>query len=503
MRALTVSLCASFMALYAAPASASVEDYEGIWLFDDAPSYPGVTMMELEDTKGALEGTVTTQWYGPMKMENVHEDGDRLIFSMRNINDKEHAKRIWMAERNGEGLHLTGTIWHTEHEQDGYRGDKADAKKRAFVLEKLPQAKPLPFDGRSMTPPMGWSSWNKFAEHIDDATVRAMADALVETGLRDAGYIYVNIDDGWQGERSADGTLQPNKKFPDMKALADYVHERGLKLGIYSSQGPKTCAGYEGSYGHVEQDAQTFADWGIDYLKYDLCSGEWFYDTRDTVLRSYYEMGKAIRETGRPMLYSLCEYGRFDVGNWGRQVGGHLWRTTGDIVDEWPVMEDIGFNRNPKKPEYAGPGGWNDPDMLEIGNGGMSHDEYQTHMTLWAMSAAPLILGHDLRETSKDALALLTNREVIGIDQDARGEQGVVVRKDGQLEVWAKPLADGSIAVALFNRGTAAGEMHVTPADIAAETITGARDVWAHQDLASDRLSFTVPAHGSIMLRVW
>ncbi|RKF18910.1 glycoside hydrolase family 27 protein [Altericroceibacterium spongiae] len=498
-----MALCASLFAFSTAPAYADEADFEGIWLFDDAPSYPGVTMMEVTEKKGEMEGTVTSEWYGPMEMQDIAVEGDRMSFTMRNLNDKEHPTRIWHAERTPQGVHLTGTVWHTEHEEDGYRGTKAQAEKRRFKLTTLPQAKPLPFDGRSMTPPMGWSSWNKFAEDIDDATVRAMADALVETGLRDAGYIYVNIDDGWQGERAADGSIQPNDKFPDMKALADYVHARGLKLGLYSSQGPKTCAGYEGSYGHVEQDAETFAEWGIDYLKYDLCSGEWFYDTRDTVLRSYYEMGKAIRETGRPMLYSICEYGRFDVGNWGRQVGGHLWRTTGDIVDEWPVMEDIGFNRNPKKPEYSGPGGWNDPDMLEIGNGGMSHEEYQTHMTLWAMSAAPLILGHDLRETSDDALALLTNREVIAIDQDARGEQGVPLRKDSQQEVWTKPLSDGSTAVALFNRGTAAARMAVRPEDIEAETIQGARNLWTHSDLTGKDLSFTVPAHGSVMLRVW
>src|SRR3546814_39302 len=178
---------------------------------------------------------------------------------------------------------------------------------------------------------MGWSSWNRFGDKIDDATVRAMADALVATGLRDAGYLYVNIDDGWQGQRDANGVLQPNAKFPDMKALTDYVHSKGLKIGIYTSQGPRTCAGYEGSYGHIQQDAQTFADWGFDYLKHDLCSGEWFYDEADEVKRSYYEMGLALKATGRPMLYSLCQYGRFDVSEWGRSVGGHLWRTAGVI----------------------------------------------------------------------------------------------------------------------------------------------------------------------------
>jgi alpha-galactosidase len=216
---------------------------------------------------------------------------------------------------------------------------------------------------------MGWSSWNKFADRIDDKTVRAMADAMVATGLRDAGYRYINIDDGWQGERDAQGVLHPNARFPDMKALADYVHARGLKIGIYSSQGPRTCAGYEGSYGHVQQDAQTFAAWGFDYLKYDLCSGEWFYPDADTVKRSYHEMGAALAATGRPIVFSLCEYGRFDVGTWGRDVGGQLWRTTGDITDDYATMARIGFDKNGdpawrapwlERPGHARSGQWRD-----------------------------------------------------------------------------------------------------------------------------------------------
>ena len=501
MRRLTQSLCLALATVSASPALAQTSPFAGVWLFDDAPDYPGVTMMQIEQRGSALTGVVTSEWYGPMAMQDVRVEGDTIRFMMRNLNDRSRATREWTAARSGNTVHLTGHIWSTDAEQDGRRGTAADAAQRTFRVMPLPPEQPLSPDGLAQTPPMGWSSWNKFAEHIDDATVRAMADALVSTGLRDAGYIYVNIDDGWQGERAPDGTIQPNDKFPDMKALADYVHARGLKLGIYSSQGPKTCAGYEGSYGHVQQDAQTFADWGIDYLKYDLCSGEWFYDTRDTVIRSYQEMARAVRATGRPMLFSICEYGRFDVGSWGRAAGGHLWRTTGDITDEWQVMANIGFDHN-GNPANTGPGGWNDPDMLEIGNGGMNHDEYQTHMTLWAISAAPLILGHDLRETTPEQLALLTNRDVLAIDQDAKGVQGTAVRKADGVEIWRKPLADGSVAIAIFNRNDAAVTADLLPADIGLGTVRQMRDLWSGDTLAPDATKFNLPAHGSVLLRI-
>ena len=348
---------------------------------------------------------------------------------------------------------------------------------------------------------MGWSSWNQFADKIDDGTVRQIADSIVASGLRDAGYVYVNIDDGWQGARAADGSLRPNARFPDLKNLADYLHARGLKLGLYSSPGPKTCAGYAGSYGHVEQDARTFASWGVDYLKYDLCSGEGFYLDRDQIQQAYQQMGTALQATGRSIVYSLCEYGREDVGSWGREVGGHLWRTTGDITDRYDVMARNGFERN-GKPEYAGPGGWNDPDMLEVGNGGMNHDEYVTHMTLWAMSAAPLLMGNDVRNMSKDTIELLGNREIIGVDQDPLGQQGRAVRKDEGAEVWVKPMMDGSLAVALFNRGGRQREIELRPADVGFASFRRARDLWSGRDVSPDQSHFVVPGHGAVMLRV-
>ena len=496
--------------LLVSSAMASAASPAGVWLFDNPPDYPGVTMMQVDvggkdgAGKGArsASGFLTTSWYGPIAMEDVRIEGDTLSFEARNLNDKARPTRRWTARFTPDGVQLAGGMWHTDIEQKGRRGTPQEAAARAFEpAPELPPLKALAPDNLAMTPPMGWSSWNRFAEKIDDRTVRAMADAMVDLGLRDAGYLYVNIDDGWQGARDANGVLQPNDKFPDMKALTEYVHSKGLKIGIYSSPGPKTCAGYEGSYGHVKQDAKTFADWGFDYVKYDLCSGEWFYDDADKVKRTYLEMGEALRETGRPILYSLCQYGRFHVADWGRSVGGHLWRTTGDITDDYARMSELGFDRNPGFP-HAGPGGWNDPDMLEIGNGGMSHDEYLTHMTLWAMQAAPLIMGHDLRETTPEALKLLTNRAVIGVDQDALGVQGRRVRREGGTEVWRKELADGAVAVALFNRGAKPATIQATAADAGMAFISAASDLWTGKPVRPEALALQVPPHGAVLLRV-
>jgi alpha-galactosidase len=484
----------------AAVGGASRGPLDGAWLFDDAPAYPGVTLMEIATHGGRTTGTITTTWYGPMVMQNVKVDGDVAIFDLRNVNDNANPTRRWVARLGAGKMTLTGDIWSTHAEQTGRRGTSAEAAARTFRFAQLPPAGTLKPDGLAATPPMGWSSWNKFADAIDDRTVRAMADWMVSSGLRAAGYVYLNIDDGWQGDRDATGHLQPNGKFPDMKALADYLHARGLKLGIYSSPGPKTCAGYTGSYGHVEQDAQTFAEWGVDYLKYDLCSGEWFYSDADSVKRTYFEMGAALKASGRPIIYSLCEYGRFDVGAWGRDVGGHLWRTSGDISDDYHTMARIGFEKN-GSPVHAGPGGWNDPDMLEVGNGGMSTDEYKTHMTLWAMSAAPLLMGHDLRTTSASELALLTNREVIAIDQDAKGIQGSAVYKDGSTEIWAKALSDGAVAIALFNRGDSPAQIRLQPGDAGFAVFTTIRDLWAGTNVKADA-RFNVSAHGVTLLKV-
>jgi alpha-galactosidase len=302
---------------------------------------------------------------------------------------------------------------------------------------------------------MGWNSWNKFADKVDDASVRAMADAMVSSGMSKVGYTYINIDDTWELGRDASGNIVPNKKFPDMKALADYVHSKGLKIGIYSSPGPKTCAYYEGSFAHVQQDAATYAAWGIDYLKYDLCTDlDVYKDDAPTLQAIYQEMGDALQATHRPIVYSLCEYGRAQVWNeWGEKSGGNLWRTTGDIEDRWESMDKIGFSQI-RIAGFVKPGHWNDPDMLEIGNGGMTADEYRTHMSLWSLLAAPLIAGNDLRTMTDETKSILMNAEVIAIDQDPEFQSVTEVSHVGKIEVLLRPLGDGSVALGIFNRGS-------------------------------------------------
>ena len=357
-------------------------------------------------------------------------------------------------------------------------------------------------NGLARTPPMGWNSWNHFRGRVDDATVRAIADAMVSSGMKAAGYTYVNIDDTWEADRDASGRILANRKFPDMKALADYVHGKGLKLGIYSSPGPHTCAGYEGSYAHEEQDAKTYAEWGIDYLKYDWCGAARIYKD-DEMQAVYQKMGDALRASGRDIVYSLCQYGRNDVWLWGPQVGGNLWRTTGDIGDNWDSMTRIGFGQDFLGP-YAKPGHWNDPDMLEIGNGGMSNVEYRTHMSLWALLAAPLLAGNDLRSMTPETVGILTSRDVIAIDQDPLGRQGHRVRAAADLEVWDRPLASGAHAVGLFNRSASAARISVRWTDLGISGPHRIRDLWAGRDLGASENEYAadVEPHGVVLLRV-
>jgi alpha-galactosidase len=287
-----------------------------------------------------------------------------------------------------------------------------------------------------------------------------------------------------------------------MKALADYVHAKGLKLGVYSSPGPFTCAGYEGSYGHEMDDARTYAEWGIDYLKYDWCGAARLYN--DSEMQAVYQkMGDALRATGRPIVYSLCQYGRQDVWKWAAQVGGNLWRTTGDIQDNWESMTRIGFGQDELGP-YATPGHWNDPDMLEVGNGGMTDTEYRTHMSLWALLSAPLLAGNDLRDVKPDILKILTNRDVIAIDQDALGRQGRRVKKDGDLETWTKPLSGGAYAVGVFNRGTTERSTTLGCQDLHLCNGYRIRDLWAQADrgVFAETHTMSVPAHGVVLLRI-
>jgi len=352
------------------------------------------------------------------------------------------------------------------------------------------------------TPPMGWNSWNHFACKVTADDVRAAADAIASNGMKDAGYIYVNIDDCWQGERDEQGRIRPNAKFPDMKGLVDYIHGKGLKAGIYSSPGPKTCARYEGSYQHEEQDARQYAEWGFDYLKYDWCSAERVYQRSD-MMAVYKKMHDALLRTGRPIVFSLCQYGYERVWRWGASVGGNLWRTTEDINDHYDRMSVIGFDQNGLE-SFGGPGHWNDPDMLEVGNGGMNHDEYITHMSLWVLLAAPLLAGNDLSKMSQETLDILTNKEVIAVDQDAKGQQGRRLSQEGPLEVWAKPLADGGVAVGLFNRGESVNPIMVNFKDLGIRKQVQVRDLWQHKNLGFFDGGFTaqVAKHGAVLVKV-
>ena len=367
----------------------------------------------------------------------------------------------------------------------------------------LPELHDVPDNGLALTPPMGWNSWNKFAGKVDDVTVRGMADAMVASGMRDAGYTYINIDDTWEGPRDAQGNITGNLKFPNMKGLADYVHSKGLKIGLYSSPGPQTCAGYEGSYGHEEQDAKTYAAWGFDYLKYDWCSAGRIYKDSD-MQAVYQKMGDALLASGRPIVFSLCQYGHDDVWKWGAKVGGNLWRTTGDINDHWKRMDEIGFKQFDIA-SYAQAGHWNDPDMLEIGNGGMTADEYRTHMSLWSLLAAPLLAGNDLRSMSDETKSILMNTEVIAIDQDPDG-QAREENLRARLAWWLRHVRSSTKtwAVGLFNRGDAAAKMSVTWKDLGLHGKLQVRDLWAHKDLGkvADQFSAEVPSHGVVLITV-
>jgi alpha-galactosidase len=363
-------------------------------------------------------------------------------------------------------------------------------------------------NGLAMTPPMGWNSWNKFGCNVNEGIVRRVADAMVSSGMRDAGYLYVVIDDCWHGPRDAAGNITADpERFPaGMRALADYVHARGLKFGIYSDAGRTTCGGRPGSQGHEYQDALTYAAWGVDYLKYDWCAT----GTRNAE-EAYALMADALRATGRDIVFSICEWGNNQPWLWAANIG-NLWRTTGDIYDHWDgvdrwqhgVMNIVDSNESLWP--FAGPGHWNDPDMLEIGNGGMTDTEYRSHFSLWAMMAAPLIAGNDIAAMTPATRDILTNREVIAVDQDRLGVQGRRVWREGGREIWVKPLAGGGRALLLLNRGDAPAEIAASWAQLDWPPALRARvrDLWEHRDLprAAGQVRATVAPHGVVMLRV-
>jgi alpha-galactosidase len=356
---------------------------------------------------------------------------------------------------------------------------------------------------------MGWNSWNKFQCNVSESLIKEAADAVVRTGMRDAGYQYVVIDDCWQVSRDANGNIVPDpQRFPDgIKALADYVHSQGLKFGIYSDAGTGTCENRPGSRGYEFQDARQYAAWGVDYLKYDWCN----HSTQDSAA-SYSIMRDALAKSGRPIVFSLCEWGSTKPWLWAKDVG-NLWRTTGDIIDKWDTKEksdNIGMlqilDLQDGLESYAGPGHWNDPDMLEVGNGGMTATEYRSHFSLWCLMAAPLMAGNDIRSMSSETRDILTNKEAIAVDQDPLGRQGRRVKRTGDTEVWAKEMSDGSRAVALLNRGSTETRITLAWTDIGYPAHLGAavRDLWEHKNLdhAKGNFSASVPSHGVAMLLI-
>ena len=368
----------------------------------------------------------------------------------------------------------------------------------------------------AQTPPLGWNSWNIWGGTVDDAKVRAAADALVSSGLAAQGYTYVNIDDAWEGPRDANGEITSNQKFPDMKALADYVHAKGLKIGIYSSPGPRTCQQrYAGSYQHEMQDARTWAKWGFDYIKYDWCSYTEVDSTRNDVprLQKPYTMMRAILDSlDRDFVFSLCQYGWGQVWTWGAEVGGDLWRVTGDITDTWASMSSIGFAQTGHE-QHAGPGGWNDTDMLVVGKVGwgttmrdsrLTPNEQLTHISLWALQAAPLIIGADMSQIDEWTTNLLGNNEVLAVNQDPLGKAAGRTLQRGRTEVWARPLADGRMAVGLFNRDVVPQTISVKWSDLGLSGSLPVRDLWQHKDLGSkkDEYSVIVPRHGVMLVAV-
>jgi alpha-galactosidase len=384
-----------------------------------------------------------------------------------------------------------------------------------FSLAALAQEANSPSNNLALTPPMGWNSWNKFGCNVSEDMIKGMAEGMVKSGMKDAGYQYVVIDDCWQVSRDQDGNIVPDPQhFPSgIKALADYVHSLGLKFGIYSDAGSKTCAGRPGGLGHEYQDALKYAAWGVDYLKYDWCS-----TTTQEAKSSYANIRHALDASGRPIVLSICEWGTAKPWLWGKEVGGSLWRSTGDIQDRWGeskkwpdgsccsngvlaiVDQQVGIE------SFAGPGHWNDPDMLEVGNGGMTTEEYRSHFSMWAMLAAPLIAGNDLRDMKPEIHDILTNKEVIAVDQDPLGSEGKRIVKDGDLEVWARPLQGGNRAVILFNRSSAELKIGVGwdalgyPDHFSATV----RDLWQHKDLGkfTGNFSAMVPSHGVVMITV-
>ena len=400
---------------------------------------------------------------------------------------------------------------------------KAGNYKLTFVAEngkgKTEQAFTLKVGEKiALTPPMGWNSWNCWGLSVSQEKVISSAQAIIDKGLADYGYAYINVDDAWESaERNPDGTIGTNEKFPDMKGLGDWLHENGLKFGIYSSPGDYTCGRYLGSIDHEEQDAKTYNEWGVDYLKYDWCGYGREYDKHNdhsvaAFARPYMKMQQYLREQPRDIFYSLCQYGMSEVWKWGHAVDANSWRTTGDITDTWESLYEIGFGLQVGLEPYAGPGHWNDPDMLIVGKVGWSNnlrdtrltpDEQYTHISLWALLASNMLIGCDVGQMDDFTVALLCNNEVNAVNQDILGKQARQAVVDGDLQIWIRPLADGSHAVGLFNVGN--GDLNVNLANYRtalgfSKPIESVRDLWRQKDL--DNSLFFIPSHGVKLLKV-
>lgn len=353
----------------------------------------------------------------------------------------------------------------------------------------------------ALTPPMGWNSWNHFGCNVSDSLIRSTADAMVSSGMRAAGYQYVVIDDCWQVSRDLKGTIvADSSRFPrGIKALADYVHSKGLRFGIYTDAGTKTCQGRPGTYGYEDQDARTYAAWGVDYVKEDWCNASGL-----NAPAQYAKFRKALDKSGRAIVLSICEWGSNQPWDWAPGIG-HLWRTTDDIEDKWTSML-ANLDQSSQHSTVARPGAWNDPDMLEVGNGGMTDDEYRAHMSLWAIQAAPLIAGNDLRTMSEATRVILTNPEVLAVDQDSLGAQGILVWEPvPELQVWAKRLRNGTHAVVLLNRSAKADTINAYLSRVGIHSDSASvRDLWSHGEIGKVKGTFSafVKPHSAMMVRM-
>lgn len=505
-------------------------DLTGTWAPKQAGFGPGGNaLFRFQQKDGFFEGTSIGGMMGESSIRDVVIFNDDISFVVTGKLGGEDMRIKWAGKIEGDELVLkmqpppgiappprpTGGLGPAA----GASGDPAGPREMRFhkltaeeiAAREAARLKPMPLpakkvlqpNGLALTPPMGWNSYNAFRDTVTDAQIREVADSIVSSGMKAAGYQYVVIDDGWEGERDSRGRLQPNAKFPDMKALADYVHSKGLKIGLWATPGPRACSPkYSGSYGHEKEDAEQWAEWGMDFIKFDWCSAGEIY-TKEQQPLVYQKQAELLRATGRPMVFSICQYGDNKVAEWAPSAGGNLWRTTFDIRDTWQSMSTIGF-RQAELARYGGPGHWNDPDMLEVGNGGMSNDEYRTHFTLWAMAAAPLMAGNDVRRMSPATLDILLNKEIIAIDQDPQGIAGRPIFKKDNQEIWTKALAGGAVAVAFFNRADDPATMKISWERLKILGEYKVRDLWARENLplANGVLEFNVHRHGVVIVRL-